>query len=79
MWLVGVVVRRYIDFLIIIITYPYSTCISSFLQQHPYFLVHFLIKRFFVLAHVIFVQYSKRCSKKIKNIRDCSKIEIMPT
>ena len=26
----GVVVRRYIDFLIIIMTYPYSTCISSF-------------------------------------------------
>ena len=22
------------------ITYPYSTCISSFLQQHPYFFVH---------------------------------------
>ena len=30
MWLVGVVVRRYIDILIIIITFPYSTCISSF-------------------------------------------------
>ena len=30
-WLVSVVVRRYIiDFLIIIITFPYSTCISSF-------------------------------------------------
>ena len=29
-WLVGVVVRRYIDILIIIITFPYSTCISSF-------------------------------------------------
>ena len=29
-WLVGVVVRRYIDFLIII-TFPYSTCISSVL------------------------------------------------
>ena len=28
-WLVGVVVRRYIDILIIIITFPYSTCISS--------------------------------------------------
>ena len=27
------------------ITYPYSTCISSFLQQHPYFFVHF---KFFV-------------------------------
>ena len=22
------------------ITYPYSTCSSSFLQQHPYFFVH---------------------------------------
>ena len=29
-WLVGVVVRRYIDILIIITTSPYSTCISSF-------------------------------------------------
>ena len=37
----GVVVRRYIDILIIIITFPYSTCISSFLQQHPYFFIHF--------------------------------------
>ena len=36
MGLVGVVVRRYIDFRPI--TYPYSCCISSFLQQHPYFL-----------------------------------------
>ena len=26
----GVVVRKYIDILIIIITFPYSTCISSF-------------------------------------------------
>ena len=34
--------EMYIDFLIIIITYPYSTCISSFFwQQHPYFFVHF--------------------------------------
>ena len=30
-WLVSVVVRRYIiDILIIFITFPYSTCISSF-------------------------------------------------
>ena len=27
----GVVVRRYIDILTIIISFPYSTCISSFL------------------------------------------------
>ena len=38
----GVVVRRYIDILTIIINFPYSTCISSyFWQQHPYFFVHF--------------------------------------
>ena len=30
MWIVGVVVRRYIDILIIIINFPYSTCIRSF-------------------------------------------------
>ena len=29
-WLVGVVVRRYIDILTIINNFPYSTCISSF-------------------------------------------------
>ena len=34
-WLLGVVVRRYIDFLIVLIPTP---CICSFLQQHPYFL-----------------------------------------
>ena len=31
-WLVGVVVRRYIDILIIIITFPYSTCIIEDLE-----------------------------------------------
>ena len=35
-WLVGVVVRRYIDFLILLI--PTLVYICSFLQQHPYFL-----------------------------------------
>ena len=60
---------RYIDFLIIIITYLYSTCISSF------FVVHFK-NVFFILVCVIFVQYSKCCSK---NIRDRSKIEITQT
>ena len=41
--LVGVAVRRYIDtgILIIIITFHYSTCISSFSQHHPFFFVHF--------------------------------------
>ena len=35
-WLLGVVVRRYI-YGLPHITYPYSSCICSFLQQHPYF------------------------------------------
>ena len=42
-WLecIGVAVRRYINILIIIITFSSSICISSFLgQQHLYF-VHF--------------------------------------
>ena len=39
-WLLGVVVRRYIDFLILLIP-PYSSCICSFLQQHPYCLFIF--------------------------------------
>ena len=39
----GVVVRRYIDTLTIIITYPYPTSLvlAHFLQQHLNFFVHF--------------------------------------
>ena len=43
-WLVSVVLRRYI-YRFPHITYPYSSCICSFLQQHPYFL--FILKMFF--------------------------------
>ena len=41
MWLVGVVIRRYIDILIIFINFPYSTCIRSFLA---YIYIHTAIK-----------------------------------
>ena len=37
------------------ITYPYSSCILSFLQQHPDFL--FIFKMFFVLVPVLFCNY----------------------
>ena len=37
-------------------TYPYSSCICSFLQQHPYFFVH-LKKCFSFLFQYIFVIY----------------------
>ena len=54
-WLLGVVVRRYIDFLILLIPTPLVSCICSFLQQHPYFL--FILKMFFVLVPVLFCNY----------------------
>ena len=54
------------------ITYLYSTCVSSFYAA-PSLLLCSFFKCFFVLVYVIFVQYSKRCSK---NIQDRSKIEI---
>ena len=50
--LVGVVVRRYI-YRFPHITYHYSSCICSFLQQHPNFL--FIFKMFFVLVLVIYI------------------------
>ena len=37
----GVVVRRYIDILTILIYFPYSTCISSFLAAASLLFVHF--------------------------------------
>ena len=36
----GVVVTRYIDILIIIITFPYSTCISSFFGSKHFVILH---------------------------------------
>ena len=56
MWLVSVVVRRYIiDILVIIITFPYSTCISSFFGIIiPISL--FIFKCFFVHVSVIEVE-----------------------
>ena len=44
-WLLGVVLRRYIDFLILLIPTPLVSVL--FLQQHPYFCSFF--KMFFVL------------------------------
>ena len=38
-WLLGVVLRRYIDFLILLIPTP---LVCTFLQQHPYFFFNFV-------------------------------------
>ena len=55
-WLVGVVIRRYIDILIIIINFPYSTCIRSFFGSSILTSL-FIFKCFFGLVSVIFLQY----------------------
>ena len=52
-WLVGVVVRRYIDILTIIHNFPYSSCIRSFLAAASLLLCSFL-KSFFGLVSAIF-------------------------
>ena len=70
----GFVVRRYIDILTIIINFPYSTSISSFVNSSiP--TSSFILKMFFRSCFCYFFTiYSKRYSK---NIRDRSKkIEI---
>ena len=70
MWLVGVVIRRYIDILIIIINIPYSTCIRSFFGSSILTSL-FIFKCFFGLVSVIFLQYianvTHRTSKKSRS------------
>ena len=51
-WLVGVVVRRYIDILIIIINFPYSTCIRSFFGSSILTSL-FILKCFFSLEKYV--------------------------
>ena len=68
------VVRRYIDIFTIIINFPYSTCISSFLAAASLLLCSFF-KCFFVLVYVIFVQYIANITQRTFEI--VHKIEIM--
>ena len=75
----GVVVRRYIDILTIIINFPYSTCISSFFGSSiPTSL--FIFKMVFVLVYVIFVQYitnvTQRTFEIVQKNRDHANIII---
>ena len=68
----GVVVRRYIDILTIIINFPYSTCSSI-----P---TLFIFKMFFVLLYVIFGQYianvTQRTFEIVQKNRDHANIII---
>ena len=70
----GVVVRRYIDILTIIINFAYSTCISSFLAAASLLLCSFL-KCLFGLVSVIFVQYIYSANVTQEHSRSLKKIE----
>ena len=79
MWLVGVVMR-YIDILIIIINFPYSTCIRSFLAAASLLLCSFF-KCFFGLVSVIFLQcisnVTHRTFEIVQKNRDPANIKII--
>ena len=80
MWLVGVVVRRYIDILIIIINFPYSTCIRSFFGSSILTSL-FILKCFFGLVSVIFLQYianvTHRTFEIVQKNRDPANLKII--
>ena len=64
-WLVSVVVRRYIDILTIINNFPNSTCISSFFGSSIRTSL-FIFKNVFSLLFMLFlynIYYSKSYSK----------------
>ena len=73
------VVRRYIDILTIIINFPYSTCISSFVSSSISTSLYFL-KCFFGLVSVIFLQYianvTQRTFEIVPKYRDPANIII---
>ena len=70
----GVVVRRYIDILTIIINFPYSTCISSFFSSSIPTSLFIFKNIFFGLVSVIILQYIANVTQRIFEI--VQKIEI---
>ena len=83
MWLVDVVIRRYIDIPIIIINFPYiytPLVLGLFLAAASLFLCSFF-KCFFGLVSVIFLQYianvTHRTFEIVKKNRDPANIKII--
>ena len=79
MWLVSVVIRRYIDILIIIINFPYSTCIRSFFGSSILTSL-FILKCFFGLVSVIFLciaNVTHRTFEIVQKNRDPANIKII--
>ena len=65
------VVRRYIDFLILLI--PTPLVLALFLQQHPYFFVHFLndFSFLFTLLLCNIVNVAQRTFEIVQKSRSC--------
>ena len=80
MWLVGVVIRRYIDILIIIINFPTPLVLGLFLAAASLLLCSFL-KCFFGLVSVIFLQcvanVTHRTFEIVQKNRDLANIKII--
>ena len=74
MWLMGIIVRRYRDFLILFISTP--LVLARFCSSiHTSFLIPVHFKNVFSFLFMLFL-----CNiANVQNIRDCSKIEIMWT
>ena len=81
MWLVGVVIRRYIDILIIIINFPTPLVLGLFLAAASLLLCSFLKCFFFGLVSVIFLQYIANVTHRTFEIfqtnRDSANIKII--
>ena len=66
MWLVGVIIRRYIDILIIIINFPYSTCIRSLFVLGLFLAAASLLLCSFLNVFSVFKNKNKNKNKKPK-------------
>ena len=52
-------------------TYPYSSCICTFLQQHPYFFFHFvkmILRSLLIKASILQESLNKDAVERLKQI-----------
>ena len=73
-WLVGVVVRRYRDILTIIISFPYSTCISSIFSScipTSLFIFKMLFSVLFMLFLCNIANVAQRIFEIVQKLRSC--------
>ena len=72
MWQVSVVIRRYIDILIIIINFPYSTCTRSFLAA-----VSLLLCSFLNVFSVLFPLFFFIIASEASSVTNCANLRFL--